>query len=417
MNKFLKMLLIAIFLILVLGLLGLHIAYTSFSPGDKGIPVNKENLVYFQDSYDECRAAFLEKAEEIAGKYDSVKLFKVKVPGRIDQELYIDLLYIPPKGSCDRLLVMSSGVHGAEGFTGSAVQQMFLEELMTEKVHSEIGVLMIHGVNPYGFKYLRRVTENNVDLNRGSDTDRSLFTLENPGYTALYDMINPQGKVSTRSLRNRFFYLVTISKMLKESMSVLRQAIVQGQYEHPEGLFFGGKEFEPQIDSLARILPDYLSSYKTILNIDLHTGYGSRRVLHLFPNPIKDPEIKAKTEFVFDGYHIDWGDSEGFYTAFGGFTDAFMPDLCPDATYLYMVFEWGTSDTEKTFGSIKSLQTMINENQGFHYGYKNERQAEKVVKTALEQYYPDSEAWRSEVLSSGRKILLESLENYMQLEP
>ena len=206
-----------------------------------------------------------------------------------------------------------------------------------------------------------------------------------------------------------------MSKTLKESMSVLRQAIVQGQYEIPEGIFFGGTDFEPQIDSTQKIISEIFSPYESILAIDLHTGYGSRRVLNLFPNAIDDPELKAKTETIFTGHQIEWGNTEDFYEISGGFVSTFLQKLNPAAEYLYMVFEWGTYDSQKTFGSIKSLQKMINENQGYHYGYKNARQEQKIKQHNLELYYPDSEAWRSEVLRSGREMFELALKMYPEI--
>ena len=416
MKKFLKIFLFSMLALIVVALAAVHIAYVSFSPDDKGILVNDENLVYFQESYDDCRQAFLDEARKASAQYDQAELFSVRIPSQVDENLFIDFLYLPPVDSSDKLLVMSSGVHGVEGYTGSAVQQMFLRELLSSGVLSEMGVLMIHGMNPYGFKYKRRVTENNVDLNRNSEMDSSLFESENQGYAALYDMLNPRGEASNTSLQSRFFYMTAISKMLKESMAVLRQAILQGQYEYPEGIYFGGMDFEPQIDSLQSILPGIFGHYNTIFNIDLHTGYGSRRVLHLFPNPVDDPVIKKKTEAIFAGYSIDWGDSGDFYTILGGFADAFLKEINPDATYLYMVFEWGTYDTEKTFGSLKALHQIILENQGIQYGYKSTRHQQEIEQGIVEAYYPGSEAWRSEVLGSGRNILIEALSNYTAID-
>jgi hypothetical protein len=415
MKKVLKVILISLLAVIVVALVAVHITYVSFSPGDRGVPVDEKNLVYFQDSYDACREAFLEDARKAAGAFEQAELCSVQVPSSVDDHLYVDFLYIPPTDSSDKLLVLSSAVHGVEGYTGSAVQQMFEQEMLGPELLSKMGILVIHSVNPYGFKYGRRVTEHNVDLNRNSDTDPALFQIKNPGYGALYDMLNPQGEASTASLRSQFFYMIAISKMMKESMSVLRQAVLQGQYEYPEGVYFGGTDFEPQIDSLQRILPAIFEPYRTILEIDLHTGYGARRVLHLFPNPVDDPELVRQTEAVFDGYHIDWGDTEDFYTITGGFADTFLKKIKPDATYLYMVFECGTFDTQKTFGSLKALQKIINENQGVHHGYKNSRQQEKIERELLEAYYPSSEAWRSEVLGSSRKVLGDALANFAAL--
>jgi len=415
MKKIIKIALYSLLAIITLALVILHISYHSFSPGDKGVPVDENNLVYFQESYDDCRQAFRSEAAKASSIYEKAKIFTVRVPSKIDQDLYIDFLYLPSLKDTSKLLVISSGVHGVEGFTGSAVQQMFLNELLDKDVLSEMGVLMIHGMNPYGLKYGRRFTENNVDLNRGSGIDPTLFQTRNEGYLVLQDMLNPQGKVSEGSLRNQFFYLITMSKTLKESMSVLRQAIVQGQYEIPEGIFFGGTDFEPQIDSTQKILSEIFSPYESILAIDLHTGYGARRVLNLFPNTIDDPELEAKTETIFTGHQIEWGNTEDFYEISGGFVSTFLQKLNPAAEYLYMVFEWGTYDSQKTFGSIKSLQKMINENQGYHYGYKNARQEQKIKQHNLELYYSDSEAWRSEVLRSGREMFELALKMYPEI--
>ena len=405
MKKILKIVLISLLSLILVIFIGLYVAYYSFSVNDKGVEVVEENLAYFQESYEECRQAFLEEAANVINEYEQAELSHIQVPSQIDQELFIDMLYVPPMQDSGKLLVISSGIHGVEGFVGSAVQQMFMKEVLSTDLLSEMGVLLIHGMNPYGFKYNRRVTENNVDLNRGSDIDPGLFKNKNPGYSALYDMLNPEGEASTASLRNQFFYLIAIGKMMQESMSVLRQAVMQGQYEYPEGVYFGGTDFEPQIDSLTRILPGIFSPYETILEIDLHTGYGARGVLHLFPNPVDDPDQVKKTEFVFAGHSIDWGDSDDFYTLLGGFADSFLSKIKPDATYLYMPFEWGTLDSQKTFGSLHSIQNIIIENQGHNYGYKNSKQQERIVNNLLESYYPKSDAWRSEVLASGRAML------------
>ena len=405
MKKVLKIIGFGLLGLILVAFGGLYIAYHTFSPGDKGIPVNEENLVYFQESYDDCRNAFLAEADNVLAKFNQGRLFSVRVPSKVDQELFTDFIYIPPLADTTKLLVLSSAVHGIEGYAGSAVQQMFLKEMVNEDLLNKMGILIIHAVNPYGFKYGRRVTENNVDLNRNSEVNPALFQTKNDGYLTLIDMLNPEGEVSEGNLRSQFFYLIAISKMLKESMSVLRQAVLQGQYEIPDGIYFGGTDFEPQIDSMTAILPGIFKPYEQILEIDLHTGYGARRVLHLFSNPVDDPEIKAKTEAIFTGHPIDWGDKADFYVISGGFASSYLGKLNPEAEYLNMAFEWGTFDSQKTLGSLQSISRVINENQGIHYGYKNERQEKKVKLSSKEMYYSDSGAWRSEVIRSGREML------------
>ena len=77
-----------------------------------------------------------------------------------------------------------------------------------------------------------------------------------------------------------------------------------------------------------------------------------------------------------------------------------------------MLFEFGTMDSQKTFGSIKSLQIMIVENQGVHHGYKNDQTESKVKSLFSEMYYPTSPAWRSKVMGEARDMISSTLENY-----
>ena len=65
-----------------------------------------------------------------------------------------------------RTIVISSGLHGVEGFLGSAIQLGFLERYRNIASSSGIKVVFIHALNPYGFAWLRRWNEDNIDLNR-----------------------------------------------------------------------------------------------------------------------------------------------------------------------------------------------------------------------------------------------------------
>jgi len=63
-------------------------------------------------------------------------------------------------------------------------------------------------------------------------------------------------------------------------MPVLRQAVLQGQYEYPKGLYYGGSKPEPQIVSVSSFIVKYSAGYPLVMNIDLHTGYGKNGTAH-----------------------------------------------------------------------------------------------------------------------------------------
>ena len=414
MKKILKIVAIVI-VVLITGILGYtYVSFNSYSPADPEVEVNETVQQYFQDSYIESREAFRLQANKLQAKFDSVQLFSRNVPGKIDNDLTIDFCYVPAQKETEKLLIITSGTHGVEGYVGSAVQKMFMSEILTTEMLDEVGVLLVHSVNPFGFKYIRRVTENNVDFNRNCDTEQSLFSSENNGYNDLIGMLNPDGKANPGSLKNKFFMLIAINELVKESMASLRQAVLQGQYEHKKGLYFGGTGFEPQITILGEVFKEYATEYETVFNIDLHTGYGNRGEAHLYPNPIDDIKVKTALENVFEGYKIDWGDSDDFYTINGSFTD-YIGKLLADKFYLPMVLEYGTLNSQTTVGSIKSIHNMVLENQGVQHGYKNAKDSLKIINSFIEMYNPSSEKWRTKIMGDSKIMLKQAMENYGNL--
>ena len=404
MKKVLRIILWSLFGILAAGYIFLFVAYNGYKPDKIDQEVSEQAISYFNESYEDCRKEFLSETQKLKQVYSNVQVSKILVPSESGLELYVDLAYIPAQDTSINLLILTSGIHGVEGYTGSAIQMMTMNEIITPEVLENTGLLLVHGINPFGFKEIRRVSENNVDLNRNCAIDPDLYDVTNEGYGNLYDMLNPQKKADHATSRNRNFHLIAITEIVAESMPVLRQAVLQGQYEYPEGLYFGGEDLEPQIKSLKPVFRDIMSRYQTVAAIDLHTGYGENGKMHLFPNPIDDPMIKQGLEDLFTGYEIDWGDSDDFYTIHGSFVD-WLGSISEVNMYLPMVFEFGTFDSQETFGSIKSLHRTILENQGFHQGFKNERTEGKIMENFKELYYPSSEEWRTKVILDSKEIL------------
>ena len=401
-------------IIVIIGLAYSYYVMNYYNPDLFEVAIDQQALTYYHDDYSESREAFISQSRELQGSYDSVIIFKTPVESSTDTGLYIDYCFFPGIDDPDRLLILSSGIHGIEGFAGSAVQIMFMEEFLDKGLLKNTAVLFIHGLNPYGFKHFRRFTENNVDLNRNWDTDKSLFATPNPGYFRFTNMINPSKKVNLDNAGNRFFFLKAIIKMITNNIEFARQSILQGQYEYQDGLYFGGMDFEPQVHTVRTILEDICEPYQVIFHIDLHTGYGQWGTLHFFPNPVKDPLAKQNLEKIFTEHEIDWGDEEKFYTITGGFP-TFVGKLNQGKLFLPMTFEYGTMDSHTTFGSIKSLQIIINENQGHHHGYVRDRDSTIIIEQFINMYYPQSEAWQTRVIQTSREAFNTLLPRYYEL--
>src|SRR5581483_755215 len=85
--------------------------------------------------------------------------------GPAGEELTIDVAASPGSPNAPVLLT-TSGVHGVEGFFGSAVQVAALDTWATTGPPPGVRCVFVHAVCPSGFAHLRRFDETNTDLNR-----------------------------------------------------------------------------------------------------------------------------------------------------------------------------------------------------------------------------------------------------------
>lgn len=348
----------------------------------------KDPLSFFKESFEDSREAFINLARSSGGELRSHK-----IPSEEFSNLTFESLYLAPTSEKrERLLILTSGIHGIEGFMGSALQRYFIENDFLQLKDENMGILIIHGINPYGFKAKRRVTEKNVDLNRNFDSSNELFLTQNPGYDKVASFLNPSAPYTRHS-----FNLGIGLNILKYGVSALRRAIVMGQYKFPEGIFFGGKEFEPQVSLIRNEVLRVGEGYDKVLLIDLHTGYGQKEKLHLFGNTSTFIDQKFMDQ-VFEGLSVDYGEEKDFYTVTGGFTVFLAKLFHQKAKYAGVCFEFGTIDSQNLSGSLDSLYRMINE--------------KKEKKLFEEMFYPSSMSLRKSAIEQFEKTLRTIIKNF-----
>ncbi|MFZ4714595.1 MAG: M14 family metallopeptidase [Bacteriovoracaceae bacterium] len=364
---------------------------------------------YFQETFEESTLAFKQAVVELNKL--GLSLIPHSFPISSQSKLAVDTVYIPPASKkLGRLVILISGVHGIEGFTGSALQTKALKENFWGKLKDDDGILMIHSLNPYGFKNGRRVTENNVDLNRNLDTDENLFFNENSGYEAIDLLLNPKHPVQINPLTRILFFAQAMRNVLRHSMYSLRKAVVSGQYKKKEGLFFGGHQFEPAKKILESVLIKYGEGYRKILLIDLHTGFGERGKLHLFADQSQyiDSHILEQS---FEGLSLEYGRKKDFYQVTGGLIIFAAKLFWKKAIFAGICFEFGTMDSHKTLGSLDSIYRMVKENQSHHFGVKSEHDLKTVQTQFREMFYPSSTLWRKQVEDAFEKAFSIALQN------
>jgi len=187
----------------------------------------------FSDDYQEARAKFVTAAQAAGGV-----LARYENPNRgpDSRDLSTDVAWFGPRGA-EKVLVLVSGTHGAEGFCGSGAQVNWLGRGEADTLPAGVAALVVHAINPYGFAWLRRVTEENVDLNRNW-IDFGGQLPENAAYDTLAEAAVPR-EWTPESQERSGAELAAFGA--KYGPLALQQALSGGQYKHPEGVFYGGQ--------------------------------------------------------------------------------------------------------------------------------------------------------------------------------
>lgn len=222
---------------------------------------------YFSPDYLNARERFCEAAEG-AGAH----LNRYQLPERLGprgEALSIDVARLGPESATDALVVLS-GTHGVEGLAGAGCQVGFLTDRLYEALPSSACALLVHAVNPHGFAWLRRVNEDNVDLNR------NFIDFSQPPSSAAYEPLHQwlvptdwEGDARVRADAALQQYIA------EHGLRAFQQALTAGQYTRPEGLFYGGTARTWSAQTLEQLLREQLpDAVRRVAVLDLHTGLG-----------------------------------------------------------------------------------------------------------------------------------------------
>ena len=331
--------------------------------------------------------------------------------------LYIDSFYIPSSGTRTNLIVLTTGVHGIEGYIGSVMLDVFFREVYPTLNPESTGILVVANVNPYGMKYMRRYNENNVDLNRNFILDWDSFDLAtNKDYPKVDTFLGPEGKIGNALWHEVGFYLSLGKTAITDGAGTISDALLGGQYEYPQGVYYGGTGDEASTTYLKDVFTRCLDSeYQNIVHIDIHSGYGPRYNMVIF-NSVFETMTEAESQAAFGYDYVIAHDSEAFYATTGDTTDFFYrlaDSKGTDKTLFSTCFEFGTIG-DAFFDTILSLKYTVDENRNHWYPTGNETTAEIIRQNYLELFYPTETQWREKTVQDFKTATLGVLEAKLQ---
>jgi hypothetical protein len=298
------------------------------------------------------------------------------------------------------VLVISSGTHGVEGFFGSAVQWSALTGLFSRAtLPSHVAVVMVHANNPYGFAWSRRVNEQNVDQNRNFLLRGQEFSGAPPAYRELDGLLNP------RSSPRRWepFLLLAAREVFKRGFPALKTAVATGQYEFPQGMFFGGHA-PSKVQELWRAhAPAWFGKPERIVLVDLHTGLGKWGSYALCVDlPAEHPRV-ARLGREFGVRHVQGFDTKGVLYEIRGALGRWLEEIFPDTQCDTMLAEFGTYPT------LRVISAMRFENRATHHAAERPGLVAKARAELREVFSPASPSWRRTVVARGVHIVEQGL--------
>ena len=359
----------------------------------------------FYDEYDDVRAHLLETVNELKNTGHNVQLSSYAIDEK--DGLYIDSLYIPATDKQTNLIVITTGVHGIEGYIGSVMLDVFWEEIYSAEINkANTGVLVVANVNPYGMKYHRRYNENNVDLNRNFILDWSTFDMTvNKDYPKVDTFLGPKDAMGNIIGHELSFYGSMIKELIEDGADTISNALLGGQYEAPEGVYYGGNGDEASTTYLKDVFKQTLESeYENIVHIDVHSGYGPRYNMVIF-NSVFEKMNEAESVALFGYDNIIANDSEDFYATTGDTTDFYYrlkEQLGTDNSLFSTCFEFGTIG-DSFLDSIISMKYTIEENQN-HWNPSNNATTNEIIKERYQElFYPTEKNWREKTVEDFAK--------------
>lgn len=352
------------------------------------------------------RARFLAAVGALGG---AVTRYPHPLKGPQGEALSTDVAVIG-RTDAPQVMLVVSGTHGVEGYYGSDSQIAWLEALEGSTLPPDVAVVLVHLINPWGTAWLRRVNEDNADLNRNF-IDFTGEVPSNPGYPALH------GIYTCRDLDGPARAAADVQmaqKCAEIGWSGVKRIVEAGQYQFADGIFYGGSQPSWSQQILRQIIGNHLQRARRIISFDLHTGagaYGHPMLLAIAqrPYPALDEAKRLFGEWLTVIITGAGGESDTGVTATAtGYLSQFMLDQLPETELLQLVVECGTYD-----GS--DMHRRVRDDHWLHlYGEPDSEQGRQVKQQLFEGFYPSDPDWRALIALRTRQIFQRGWEALQQ---
>jgi hypothetical protein len=335
---------------------------------------------YFSADYTAARRQFMQRATS-AGFALQAHVHPLRGPA--GEALFTDVARRGPVDARFTLLVCS-GTHGVEGFCGSGCQSALFDSAVLHSLPADMAVVVVHAINPHGFAHLRRVNEDNIDCNR------NFVRHDGHAFNKAYDEVHPllvpadwDGPAKRAADEAIYRY------MAERGQWAFQAAVTTGQYDHADGLFYGGRAPAWSNHIWRRIVREQAGGSKDVIAIDLHSGLGPSgvgeaifsgppadqpRTSALFGDDITSPAAGTSTSAVVEGTVVD-GAREELNTS----------------RLTMITLEYGTRPVPVVLEALRA------DNWLHAHGEPHSPVGQRIKSAIRDAFYVDESAWKQSV--------------------
>ena len=315
-------------------------------------------------------------------------------------------------------IVVNSGVHGLEGYFGSAAQNMFLDKIacnLSPEMLAKYTFVLIHAINGWGMQNrMREVLDVQngglVDLNRnfGVDFSRPDTLPQNPKYELAHDLLLSRPDAKTKKEKIKQFRRDHLHDGAWDAIS-------HGQYTHPYGLFYGGAAPMVENKMTMHIYDEIMRDAQSLTSIGLHTGLGrfNRRLGTVTGQLlVSHPANHKSTQYFTQMYPNVISDERAIDgpVLLGDLVDCLEARYGSIDTPVYTAdFEIGTGEFPIMSPIYKRMDMGDARYDLIHHGCISPQ----TIKNLTESWYPSDARWRAAAIQHANK-LFESIVGFYQ---
>lgn len=314
------------------------------------------------------------------------------------EPLAADVAVFGPPDATD-VVLLHSGTHGVEGFCGSGLQHAMLSagSEIDDAVDAGLRVVMLHAINPWGFSWRRRVTEDNVDLNRNF-RDFTQAAGPDPDYDAVHPLLLPPDFPWTDANRAAIDAFVAAHGMAR-----WQHAITHGQRTQPDGVFFAGNAPTWSNATMREILRRHVRGARRLHWIDIHTGLGPTGHGEMIYAGRDLTADLARTRACWGPQVTSVFEGSSASALVEGTIGNAAYDECPGTAFAGIALEFGT----------RPLGQVIDALRVDHWVGARAPDDAALRETArdlmLDAFFVDTDAWKRTVLDQGRDAFVRAV--------